>query len=155
MRAPWREAFVKSWSTTIARLSSIIPTTSVRNTGMMKANSTMAAPRRDDGFRCGRLVMIQLSVTTLISRRLFHEEDRRVNVEACRGARVRIGESAAGVAEGRLHRQVLAAHRTGQVDITNPHAHEVDNLVLGIVAVADDRVENGNESRLADNRRQG
>jgi hypothetical protein len=34
----------------MARLTSIVPTTSVRKTGATKANSTIAAPRRDDSL---------------------------------------------------------------------------------------------------------
>src|SRR5215470_6114166 len=46
-RAPSRDAFVKSCTTTIARPTSIVPATSVRKTGATMANSTIAAPRRD------------------------------------------------------------------------------------------------------------
>src|SRR5262245_65582021 len=50
-RAPARDALVRCWTTTIARPSSIIPPTSVRKMGAITANSTSAAPRREERLK--------------------------------------------------------------------------------------------------------
>src|SRR5262245_51348639 len=137
MRAPSRDALVSNCCTITARPISTIPVTIVRKMGTSSANSAIAAPRRRPSLapererrrvigdsRERRPVMVFVPAWLSNSQSLLYKEDGRVNVVTGLRRRRRIWHATAGVDSRGLHRQVLAAHRTRQIDVEDPHSDE-------------------------------